>query len=107
MTHCSIDTFTENCKLVIVNLAMLIKIILQNKKNVKVQLRSGSEVIDEVDFPLDFHFDTVLVTSIDKILKENRIDRVSPPDVLLEGFGEEASMSSLIAKTVAEALKIK
>lgn len=74
---------------------------------VRVQLAGEEGLISEVDFPLDIHFDTVLVTSIDKILKENRIDRVSPLDVLLEGFDDEVSMSSLIARTVAGALKIK
>ncbi len=82
-------------------------IIKKEGLNVKVQLKQGSTLLDEVDFTLDIHFDTVLVTSIDKILKENRIDRVSPLDVLLEGFDDEVSMSSLIARTVAEALKIK
>jgi len=82
-------------------------IIKKEGSRVKLQLSQDGALLDEVDFGVDIHFDTVLVTSIDKILKENRIDRVSPLDVLLEGFDDEASMSSLIAKTVAEALKIK
>jgi hypothetical protein len=82
-------------------------IIKKEGARVKVQLKRDGGLLGEVDFPLDIHFDTVLVTSIDKILKENRIDRVSPLDVLLEGFDDEASMSYLIARTVAGALKIK
>jgi hypothetical protein len=83
-------------------------LIIKNEgARVKVKLKRDGGLLGEVDFPLDIHFDTVLVTSIDKILKENRIDRVSPLDVLLEGFDDEASMSYLIARTVAGALKIK
>lgn len=85
----------------------MLLIITKDNKEVHLKLKENEEVLGMLIMPLDFRFDTVLVTSIDKILKENRIDRVSPLDVLLEGFDEEASMSYLIAKTVAEALKIK
>ena len=86
---------------------MELKIIKKNKESVEVQLTEKGEVLDMLIMPLDFRFDTVLVTSIDKLFKRNRISRVSPPDIVLEGFEDESSMSSLIAKTVAEALKIK
>ena len=86
---------------------MKLKIIKKNKETVEAQLIDNGRVIDMLIMPLDFRFDTVLVTSIDKLLKRNRIARVSPFAVILEGFEEESSMSFLIAKTVAEALKIK
>ena len=40
--------------------------------------------------PLDFNFDTVLVTSIDKLLKRNRITKVSSLDIVLEDFEDES-----------------
>lgn len=86
---------------------MELKIIKKNKESVEAQLTQNGEVIDVLIMPLDFRFDTVLVTSIDKLFKKNRISRVSPFDIVLEGFEDESSMSFLIAKTVAEALKIK
>ncbi len=86
---------------------MKLKIIKKNKETVEAQLIDNGRVIDMLIMPLDFRFDTVLVTSIDKILKKNRIRKVSSLDVLMEGFEDESSMSFLIAKTVAEALKIK
>lgn len=73
----------------------------------ELNLVHNGAVLDMLIMSLDFSFDTVLVTSIDKLLKKNRIARVSLSDIVLEGFGDESSMSSLIAKTVAEALKIK
>ena len=86
---------------------MKLKIIFKNKQTVELQLIENNKIIDMLIIPLDFRFDTVLVTSIDKLLKENRIDRVSPLDTVLEGFEDESSMAYLIAKTVVEALKIK
>ena len=86
---------------------MELKIILKNKESVELQLIDEKQVQDMLIMPLDFSFDKVLVTSIDKLLKRNRIKKVSLPRVVLEGFEDESSMSSLIARTVVEALKIK
>ena len=86
---------------------MTLKIIKKNKEEVEVQITENGRVLGMLIIPLDFRFDTVLVTSIDKLLKENRIDRVSPLDIVLEGFEDESSMAYLIAETVVEALKIK
>ena len=86
---------------------MTLKIIRKDKESVEVQILDNNRVVDLLIIGLDFRFDTVLVTSIDKLFKRNRISRVSLLDVVLEGFEDESSMSSLIAKTVAEALKIK
>ncbi len=79
----------------------------KNRETVELQLTQNGGLVDMLIMPLDFHFDTVLVTSIDKIFKRNRIEKVSPPEVILEGFDEESSMASLIAHTVVEALKVK
>lgn len=86
---------------------MELKIIKKNKKRAEVRITKNGEVVDMLIMPLDFSFDTVLVTSIDKLLKRNRIRKVSPLDIILEGFEDESSTSSLVAKTVIEALKIK
>jgi len=86
---------------------MILKIIKINKESVELRLTKDEVVVDMLIMPLDFRFDTVLVTSIDKLLKKNRIVRASSLDVVLEGFGDESSTSFLIAKTVAQALKIK
>lgn len=82
-------------------------IIHKEGAEIKVRIERNGILLEEVVFPLDIHFDTVLVTSIDKLLKRNRIVEVSPLETMLEGFEDESSMSSLIARTVIEALKIK
>jgi len=86
---------------------MELKIIYKNRETVKLQLTQDGTVLDMLIMSLDFHFDTVLVTSIDKLLKRNRITKVSSLDIILEGFEDESSASSMIVRTVVEALKIK
>jgi len=86
---------------------MELKIILKNKESVELQLTDKNKVRDMLIMPLDFSFDKVLVTSIDKLLKRNRIKKVSLLRVVQDGFEDESSMSSLIVRTVVEALKTK
>ncbi|MEK7645734.1 MAG: hypothetical protein AAB374_01320 [Patescibacteria group bacterium] len=86
---------------------MILKIIKKNKESVEVQLIEKEAVVDMLIMPLDFNFDTVLVTSIDKLLKRNRITKVSSLDIVLEDFEDESSASSMVVRTVAEALKVK
>ena len=85
---------------------MKLIICLKSKQEVELKLENG-DTMDMLIIPLDFHFDTVLVTSIDKLFKRNRILRVSPLEIVLEGFEDQSSMAYLIAKTVTEALKTK
>lgn len=86
---------------------MELKIIQVNKTTAELRLLNGEVVLDMLIIPIDIHFNTVLVTSIDKILKKNRIEKVSLEDTTLEGFDDESSMVFLIVRTVVEALKIK
>jgi len=78
----------------------------KNKETVEVELSRDGKVLDMLIIPLDFGFDTVLVTSIDKLLKKNRILRVSLSSINVEGLEDDSSMSSLVIRTVVEALKI-
>jgi len=86
---------------------MTLKIIWKDRQTVELRLVENITTIDMLIMSLDFHFDTVLVTSIDKLLKRNRITKVSSLDIILEGFEDESSASSMIVRTVVEALKIK
>ncbi len=86
---------------------MNLKITKKDRATIELALMENELVLDVLIIAIDIHFDTVLVTSIDKLLKKNTIGRVSPLGTVLEGFEDESSMSFLIAKTVAEALKTK
>lgn len=56
---------------------------------------------------VDIHFDTLLVTSIDKILKKNRMDILSLSEVEVGGNANESSSAYQIVQTVVKAIKIK
>lgn len=106
-------------------------IYFENKQNVEVRLAQGGQVIAVSTIPLDphtkraeaasqpaentarsgvrvdNHFDTKLVTSIDKILKENRIETSSLKTVKVQGSVDSSSVAYNIALAVAAALKSK
>ncbi len=56
---------------------------------------------------LTFHFDTMLVISIDKILKRNKIDSLSLEEVGMSGNPDPSSVAATIAAAAVQALKIK
>ncbi len=79
----------------------------KDKKEIELKLLKNKEVLDMLTIKLDIHLDTLLVTSIDKILKRNRIDTLSLSDVRVAGSVEPSSVAYLVAKAIAEALKTK
>lgn len=62
-----------------------------------------AEIVDKTG--IDFHFDTMLVTTVDKILKRNKILAVSLDKVLVTGQYEQSSVSYFVTLAVASALK--
>lgn len=64
-----------------------------------------AELVDKGS--IDFHFDTVLVTSVDKILKRNKIQSSSLDHIQVVGDYEQSSLSFFIAEAVAGGLKTK
>ena len=56
---------------------------------------------------VDIHFDTVLVSSIDKILKKNRIETSSLKTVKVRGQVDQSSVAYHVALAVAAALESK
>ena len=84
-----------------------LEIIFNSKPEVELRLSRDGEIFDLLMVPLDSHFDTVLVTVIDKILKRNRIEPLSLTIVNVEGLADPSSVAYHIALAVAAALKIK
>jgi hypothetical protein len=84
-----------------------ITILFKNLKEVEIDLSKDDIFLDKLICPLDTHFDTLLVTCIDKILKRNTIDLSLINKVNIEGYLEENSVALNIAKSVAEAIKTR
>ena len=72
-----------------------------------LQLFQRGQLMDELIIPLDMNFDTLLVTSIDKILKRNRIDIVHLTKGTISGIVDKSSVAYGIAFTVLEALEAR
>lgn len=74
-------------------------------KQVRLVLTRKGEQLDAVDFGFDSNLDTVLIDSIDKLLKKNTIDPLSLHSVNVTGDVDENSSAYKVAKACAEALK--
>ncbi|HVZ11195.1 MAG TPA: hypothetical protein VG941_02170 [Candidatus Paceibacterota bacterium] len=74
-------------------------------RELKLEIEENGSVKDQLIISLDMRLDTLLVTSIDKILKKNRIDLAHLKSVTIGENIDPASVAYGIARAVAEALK--
>ena len=74
-------------------------------REVELRLCRSGQVIDQLIIGVDFNFDTVLVTSIDKIIKRNRIEKSSLNTVKVSSEEDLSSVAFRVAQAVAEAIK--
>jgi len=74
-------------------------------KHVRLILTRDDQQLDAVDFGFDSNLDTVLIDSIDKLLKKNTIDPLTLHSVNVTGDVDENSSAYKVAKACAEALK--
>ena len=83
------------------------ELIIHFKTGLEVELRlyQSEQAIDQLIIGVDFNFDTVLVTSIDKIIKRNRIDKSSINTVKVSSEEDLSSVAFRVAQAVAEAIK--
>jgi hypothetical protein len=74
-------------------------------KQIRLVLTRDGEQLSTVDFSFDSNLDTVLIDSIDKLLKENTIDPLSLHIVNVAGDVDKDSSAYKVAVACAEALK--
>ena len=74
-------------------------------KQVRLVLTRDAQQLDAVDFGFDSNLDTVLIDSIDKLLKKNTIDPLTLHSVNVTGDVDENSSAYKVAKACAEAIK--
>ena len=84
--------------------SMQLEIYFKSKQEVELKLIDEGKVLDVCIIPLGTTVDNMLVTSMDKILKEKRMDLVSLKIVQVTGLTDEHSTSVKIAQTVAKAI---
>ncbi len=61
---------------------------------ITLELKRGGVFIDTLDFSFHGNLDDLLISSVDKILKENRIEALSLKTVRVGGLGEGSAAKS-------------
>lgn len=82
-------------------------LIIYFKKTGEIELRltKAGKLIDTLDFSFRGNLDDLLISSVDKILKGNRIEELSLKTVKVEGDIDKNSSAHKIAVSFIEALK--
>ena len=83
------------------------KLVIYFKKIGEIELRltNAGKLIYALDFSFNSNLDDLLISSVDKVLKENRIEALSLKTVRVEGDIDKNSSAYKIAVSFIEALK--
>ena len=76
------------------------------KDNLKIKVLDHRKMIYEETLTIGQDFDIVLIRALDKILRKNKIDRLSLKSVETSGKIELGALSGMILRTTAQALKM-
>ena len=84
---------------------MELVIYFKKTGEIELQLTKAGKLIDALDFSFHGNLDDLLISSVDKVLKENRIEALSLKTVGVEGDIDKNSSAYKIAVSFIEALK--
>ena len=79
---------------------------VKNQEILEIQLTKGKLNIDKTHLTISQGFDTMLIRTLDKIFRKNRIDRLSLKSVEIRGEMAPNALSGMILQTVARTLTI-
>ena len=71
----------------------------------EIRLTKAGKLIDTLDFSFHGNLDDLLISSVDKVLKKNRIETLSLKTVKVLGNIEKSSSAYKIAQTFVKAIK--
>lgn len=72
---------------------------------IELKLKQGARLIDALDFSFHGNLDDLLISSVDKVLKENRIEALSLKTISVEGNVDKNSSAYKIALSFIKAWK--
>lgn len=78
----------------------------KKSRDIELILKEGNKVIDRFILTADHNLDTLLIESIDKILKKNRIDSTRLKKAIIEGELDKTSSTHRIIRVCAKALNL-
>lgn len=79
---------------------------LTNQEILEVQLIKGKKIIDETHLTTSQGLDSMLISTLDKLLRRNRIDGLSLKSAEIRGKVEPNRLSTMILRSVASALSV-
>lgn len=82
-----------------------VAITFKPNHHVSVSLAAGNMRLGHVDFSFDNNLETLLIATIDKLLKKNRIDPSSLNKVKIGGVIDKKSLAYRIARTIVRAME--
>lgn len=87
---------------------MKLILTIQNQDNLILEIKQqDKKVIDRESLTISHNLDTLLITSIDKLLIRNRIDRLSLKGLEIREKLQDTAVSGMILKTVNIAMGFK
>ena len=83
------------------------ELVLYFKKigEIEIRLTKAGKLIDALDFSFHGNLDDLLISSVDKVFKRNRIETSSLKTVRIGGDVDKNSSAYKIAQTFIEAIK--
>lgn len=75
-------------------------------KNLTVEIRIEHRTLDKETLTIGRNFDRLLLTSIDKLLKKNKIERLSLKTSKIRGKIDKKAVSGMIIGAVFSALRL-
>ncbi|GEM_PF-2809913 len=85
---------------------MDIIIDVKTRGTVKIRLKQAGGSLCEESLTISQDFDNMLIRTLDKLLANNRIDRLLIKSVKIAGKMDSAAISAMIVSTIKNALKI-
>ena len=84
----------------------MVKVIFNTKdhKTLIIVLKRGNEVIGQESLTVSQEFDNMLIKALDKLVSDNKIDRLSIKNVEISGKMEASALSSMVLSAVKGAL---
>ncbi len=85
------------------------KIIFNAEKDgiLKIELKKGENTLGNESLTISHGFDNILIDSIDKLLARHNIDKASLKNIEIAGKIDEKSISGMVIRSLAEALRTK
>lgn len=79
---------------------------VKNAKNLEISLNKGKLILVSQHLTIDQGFDTLLITSLDKLLRSIKIDSTCVKSAEILGKVDENALWGMMLKSIVQALRL-